>query len=191
MKRPALGHVVAYTVLLVVLSAGTAQSLSGSNTVFSDDIVNGQVGYADIRDRAVGSRKILDGSIGAIDLGANSVTASKLQRQSVTGAAAAATGEESLDFGSLGAGACQSRLLIEEIYSWGNGEPRPGFDTAIVSPRSRDWPTGVTLHTQFDSGIAGAESISEWVDVVACNVTNSATPIDPPNTVFHFVVLKN
>ena len=34
----------------LVLTGGTAYALDGSNTVFSDDIVNGEVRTADIRD---------------------------------------------------------------------------------------------------------------------------------------------
>jgi hypothetical protein len=37
MKRPQVGHILGFTALTVVLTAGTAQSLSGSNTVFTDD----------------------------------------------------------------------------------------------------------------------------------------------------------
>lgn len=40
--------VVAYLALFLVLTGGTAVALNGSNTVFSDDITNGQVKSADI-----------------------------------------------------------------------------------------------------------------------------------------------
>ena len=57
----------------LVLTGGTAYALDGSNTVFSDDIVNGEVRTADIRDAnlttadirsdAVITGKIADGTI--------------------------------------------------------------------------------------------------------------------------------
>jgi len=72
MKRPAIVHLLGYTALTVILTAGAAQSLSGANTVFSDDIVDGNVTsadikdqgilYADIKDGAMTGKKILDGS---------------------------------------------------------------------------------------------------------------------------------
>lgn len=64
--------------LVVLLTAGTAQSLAGVNTVFSDDIVDGQVAYADIRDNAMTGKKILDNSITSADLRAGSVGRSDL-----------------------------------------------------------------------------------------------------------------
>lgn len=62
----------------LVLTGGTAYALDGSNTVFSDDIVNGEVRTADIRDAnlttadirsdAVITGKIADGTIRDDDL---------------------------------------------------------------------------------------------------------------------------
>ena len=56
-------------VLVLLLTAGAAQSLSGSNTVASDDIINGQVYGADIHDRAVTSAKIGNGEVKRPDMG--------------------------------------------------------------------------------------------------------------------------
>jgi hypothetical protein len=63
---------------VLVLTGGTAYALDGSNTVFGDDIVNGQVRTADIRDAnlttadihsdAVTTGKIADGTIRDDDL---------------------------------------------------------------------------------------------------------------------------
>ena len=46
--------------LLLVLTGGTAYALDGSNTVFSDDIVNGEVRTDDLAANSVGSGKIAD-----------------------------------------------------------------------------------------------------------------------------------
>lgn len=83
MKRPAFGHLLGYTALTIILTAGAAQSLAGSNTVFSDDIVNGTITHADIKanslggsrllDNAVTGRKILNGTVMGADIGDNSV----------------------------------------------------------------------------------------------------------------------
>ena len=50
--------------------AESAGALAGHNTVFSDDIVNGQVKSVDIADGSVTSGDIKDGTIGSADLGA-------------------------------------------------------------------------------------------------------------------------
>src|SRR5438034_1028070 len=81
-------NVVGYVALFFVLTGGTAYALDGSNTVFSDDIVNGEVKTADIDTGsvtngklgtdAVKSNKILDGSVKNADLEANSVDSSNV-----------------------------------------------------------------------------------------------------------------
>jgi hypothetical protein len=48
-SRLTYGNVVATLSLFLVLSGGTAVALTGSNTVFSDDIVDNQVKSADVR----------------------------------------------------------------------------------------------------------------------------------------------
>ena len=73
-----LPHAAGYALLIVVLSAGAAQSLAGTDTVFTDDIVAGGVTTPDIRDRAVTGTKVLDGSLTAADIAAGSVGLSRL-----------------------------------------------------------------------------------------------------------------
>ncbi len=48
-SRLTYANVVASLSLFLVLSGGTAVALTGSNTVFSDDIVDNQVKSADVR----------------------------------------------------------------------------------------------------------------------------------------------
>jgi hypothetical protein len=54
--------------LFMVLSTGAAMALPNMNTVFSDDIVDGQVKTADLGNGAVTGAKVKDGSIGQADL---------------------------------------------------------------------------------------------------------------------------
>jgi hypothetical protein len=56
-------NVMVTILAFVVLGGGTAVALEGANTVFSDDIVNGEVQTADIADAAVIARKIAPGSV--------------------------------------------------------------------------------------------------------------------------------
>jgi len=61
-------NVMATIAVFLVLSGGTAVALTGSNTVFTDDIVNGEVKAADIGSNAVGSSKIVDGGVQSADI---------------------------------------------------------------------------------------------------------------------------
>ncbi len=54
--------------LLLLLTGGTAYALDGSNTVFTDDIVNGEVGTADLANAGVTGAKIADNSVADADL---------------------------------------------------------------------------------------------------------------------------
>ena len=81
-------NVVGYVALFIALSGGTAYALDGSNTVFSDDIVNQEVKTEDIRDAnvmtadirhdAVTTVKIADGAVSTGKLADGAVTAPKL-----------------------------------------------------------------------------------------------------------------
>jgi hypothetical protein len=98
-------NVVGYIALFVALTGGTAYALDGSNTVFTDDIVNGevqtpdlandavrgakiedgQVTGADLAGNSVGTPKIIDGGVRNADLGADAVDGSKVVDGSITG----------------------------------------------------------------------------------------------------------
>ena len=76
-------NVVGYIAIFLFAMSGTAVALDGSNTVFSDDIVNGEVKAADIGTGEVGPADILDGGVHAAELSANSVDASKIATNGV------------------------------------------------------------------------------------------------------------
>src|SRR5919197_3055577 len=80
------GNVVGYIALFFVLTGGTATALDGSNTVFSDDIVNGEVKAGDLAGRSVTGGKIRDGQVGNPDLAADAVTGEEVADFSLTGA---------------------------------------------------------------------------------------------------------
>jgi len=71
--------VAASLALFLVLTGGTAFALSGSNTVFSDDITDDQVSSADVRNDGVPG-----GGLSAADLRAGSVGTAELQQGAVT-----------------------------------------------------------------------------------------------------------
>lgn len=88
MRLPGHGTVVAYLALFLTLTGGTAFALSGSNTVFSDDIKDGEVKGPDIRNGAVGNGdlapnsvsggKIANETVGSADIGPRAVRQSEL-----------------------------------------------------------------------------------------------------------------
>jgi len=59
---------IGFATLIILLTAGAAQSLSGSNTVFTDDIVDGAVTTADIKANAVSGSRILDNAVTGADI---------------------------------------------------------------------------------------------------------------------------
>jgi hypothetical protein len=84
-------NVMATIAVFFILSGGTAVALNGSNTVFSDDIVNGEVKAVDIKGGAVQSIAVRDdtqpgGGLAAADLAPNSVGGSEVADNSLTGA---------------------------------------------------------------------------------------------------------
>ena len=66
-RRPSPAMVIALIALFVSLG-GTAAALSGSNTVFTDDIVDNDVRSADVRNDTLSG-----GGLGAVDLRPGSV----------------------------------------------------------------------------------------------------------------------
>jgi len=65
--------ILGYVILTVILTAGAAQSLTGTNTVDSGDIVDGTIKNIDIKPSTITGSRILDNSVGAADLAANAV----------------------------------------------------------------------------------------------------------------------
>ena len=93
MSRPHHATVVAYLSLFLVLTGGTAVALEGTDTVFSDDIVDNNVKSQDIDDVAVGSSEIAsnavkspdidDFAVGSSEIATNAVNSSKIATDAV------------------------------------------------------------------------------------------------------------
>jgi hypothetical protein len=71
--------------LFLVLTGGSAYALTGTNTVFSDDIVNGEVKSADVATGAVRSAHIATGNVQSADIGTGAVTSSDVFDNNLTG----------------------------------------------------------------------------------------------------------
>ena len=79
-------NVVGYIALFLVLTGGTAYALDGANTVFTDDIVDGEVRNADIRSGSVTTGKIANGDVLTEDLAFDAVRGDRVADGSLTGA---------------------------------------------------------------------------------------------------------
>jgi hypothetical protein len=74
-------NVMVTILAFIVLTGGTAVALSGTDTVFSDDIVDNQVKAADVRNDSLAG-----GGLGPADLRAGSVGTSEVADNALTGA---------------------------------------------------------------------------------------------------------
>jgi hypothetical protein len=83
--RPSPAMVVALIALFVSLS-GTAAALSGSNTVYSDDIVDNEVKTPDLANLGVATSKLANTAVTNAKLGANAVGTGKVLDNNLTGA---------------------------------------------------------------------------------------------------------
>lgn len=161
--------IIGYTAMLVLLSAGAAQGLSGTNTVDSGDIIDGQVTTPDIRAGAVSESRLLDGA----------VTGNKVKNQSLVagedfGTRAASV---SLDFGSIAAFSCASLPALS-----GGFGTFTKYATALTAP-SNFTTNGLAVHAASTTTVSG-----ETLQVVVCNVTAAAK--DPSAGAFEIVTFK-
>ena len=75
-------NVIATLCLVLILGGGAAYGLSGHNTVFSDDIVNGRVKTQDVADDAINTTKIANESIQSADVKDESLTVADIDELS-------------------------------------------------------------------------------------------------------------
>ena len=106
-------NVISTLCLFLVLGGGTAVALHGSNTVFSDDIVNGEVRTQDISDTDgvssadVRDDSLKDGGLGAADLSPDSVGTSEVATDAV--------GTDEIIDGSLGTSELSSTIPAARV----------------------------------------------------------------------------
>ena len=81
--RLTYANIVSSLALFLVLSGGTAVALTGSNTVFSDDITDQQVRTADIRNDEVRTGDVRDSTLRGRDVFDNSLTGADINESSL------------------------------------------------------------------------------------------------------------
>jgi hypothetical protein len=84
-RRLTYANVISSLALFLVLSGGTAVALSGSNTVFSDDITDGNVRNADIGSGAVTNSKLGFRSVTLEKINGNAINSGRVVDNSLTG----------------------------------------------------------------------------------------------------------
>lgn len=96
-RRPSPALVVSMLALILALS-GSAAALRGKNTVFSDDIKNGQVKSADARDDGLTGRDIREGSLVGVKPYGNTIPSGTTVTGVWGGGATTVGPEDSTDF---------------------------------------------------------------------------------------------
>ena len=77
--------IIGTTSLVVLLTAGAAQSLTGTNTVTSDDVVNDSLIGADIKNESLTGSDLENNSVAGADILNESLRSADIQNESVTG----------------------------------------------------------------------------------------------------------
>ena len=96
--------------LILVLTGGTAYALDGSNTVFSDDLVNGEVKVADIGQGAVAADEIANGQVKAAEIADGEVKSAEIANGQVKN-------------GDIGAGEVRSGNVANDNLTGGDIAP--------------------------------------------------------------------
>lgn len=160
--------VVGFAAIVVLMSAAAAQGLSGSNTVFSDDIVDGQIRHIDIRENTIGSSRMLDNSVHGVKVADQTLVAGQ-----DFGTRAVSI---SLNFPSISAGGCERLTAIAGGFGTLTRDA-----TALTAPSS--FPDDLSVHAENGTTMSG-----EVIRVVACNPSGGA--IDPGAGTFKLVTFR-
>ena len=153
--RLTYANIVSSLALFLVLSGGTAVALTGSNTVFTDDITNGEVRNADIGANAVNGAKVQNQSLGASDIAPDSLTAGRLAPNS-------ATASELAGDAVSGPKVANDSLKGEDVDETSLGQvPAAANANTLDNLDSRDFARGDDGVSSFDSSLqTGAMSLA-------------------------------
>jgi hypothetical protein len=166
-------NVVGYIALFCFAMSGTAIALDGSNTVFSDDIVNGGVHAADLGPDAVRTSKILDGQVRSADIGNNTVQGVDILDATLTGDDVL---DESLGAADLGTGSvgtdeiATSAVASEEIAN----ETITTNDLQSNSVQFDEIEDGTVGKADIGPAAVGASEVGDGV------ITRAGTPVAVP-----------
>ncbi len=140
-------NIIGYVALFFAFTA-SAVALPGVNTVFSDDIVNGEVKSADLSTDSVNGNKLRDNSTGSLHVIDNSLRTQDILDENLTGAD---LGPDSVGNSELATDAAGSDEIIDE--SLGNSDL--GTDS-VGAWRSSTTPSAAP---RSPPGIVGADEL--------------------------------
>jgi hypothetical protein len=168
MLRTVLVHLRAQWIgvlaLLIALGTGSAYA---ANTVFSADIVDGEVKTADLANNAVRTTKIVNGQVANADLDADAVDGSKIFDASV--------GADDLGFDSVASGEIATDAVNGSEVSVGAIDSDEISDNSLVAS---DLATGSVGPAEIaDGAVTNAELGSSSVDSAKI-ANNSVTAFD-------------
>ncbi len=151
-------NVCSFLALTIALGTGGAYA---ANTVFSTDIVDGEVKFADLGASAVSGSKILNGGVGNVDLADSAVSASKLVSDAVGST-------HVLNESLLGADVAPNTLTGADILESSlakvpDADTVDGLDsTALIGPRAygRVSPDSCAITTPFACTVSKSKGVS-------------------------------
>jgi hypothetical protein len=197
------GNIVGYIALFLALTGSTAYALDGSNTVFTDDIVNGQVTTPDLANGAVTTFKIRDGQVLNPDLAPDAVTGDTVKDGSLSGgdfadrsiggqkiANETLTGTNVSDGSLFGADIANGSIGTADIatHAVGASELDPGtFEPSDIAqksasdPRYGIAPNAIQGDEVSDNSLTGADINESTLDTPEAAYAKADGGVDLPN----------
>lgn len=115
MNKPSV--LVSFAALTLLLTAGAAQSLAGTNTVDSGDIIDRTIGTPDVKVGAFAGQTILDNSMTGLDINEETLKFPTGELDDQNGSCFADSGEETCSTANITL-ARAGMVLITATYEW-------------------------------------------------------------------------
>ena len=155
MNRRTFAHVIGYTTIICLGIVSTAQALP-DNSVFSPDIVDGEVKRVDLGADAVNSAKVGNGTLTGADLATNTVTGTQILESGLNLAFNCGGGMVKAQALVRNGASIPSTPTTDATYLWYKRTCAGGMDIARIGVgvyRVRLFATGATVVqvTPYDS----------------------------------------
>src|SRR4051812_32290998 len=186
-RRLTYANVISSLCLFLILAGGAAYA---GDTVFSSDIVDGQVKTVDIGNNQVQSVDVRDdtvagGGLSGSDLQVNSVGATEVASNAIDSDEIADGTLSGADVGQLQVVNFTGTTGVVNgsacVYRKVTGLPLDNKDHLVLTPDVTTAKLGLTYTAEFD----GSETGDMWIQV--CNHTSS--PIDDGTTKFNLLMI--